>query len=334
MMNDDLFLSSDLLTDDLAENCRTLLDQQWKTWELLRRNYTSLDSVETKTFELDGTTVRVQHNPARIASTAARVDDEAIRARPCFLCVQNLPPEQRAIAYGAEFVFLCNPYPIFPEHFTISHREHVPQRIEPALPVLLQMSRGLEGEYVVLYNGPRCGASAPDHLHLQTGNSGFLPLEESYERLVTDAGEKVADRGGVLVFAVRAGGRRFLVIEADEMDEAAAACRSVLRALSEMTSTDEEPMVNLVSWFEDGEWKGGVFPRARHRPSCYFEEEPRRLVVSPAAVDLSGVVITPRSDDFHRITKDDVRAIFEEVLLPPQVFDHLAVRVKANIERS
>lgn len=333
-MNDDRSLSSDLLSDDLAENCRTLLDQQRETWELLRRNYASLDAVETKTFELDGTTVRVQHNPARMASTTARVDDEAIRARPCFLCVQNLPPEQRAITYGAEFVLLCNPYPIFSEHFTIVHRDHVPQRIRPALPVLLRMGRDLRGEFVVLYNGPRCGASAPDHLHLQAGNSGFLPLQESYERLVTDAGEKVADRGGVLVFAVRVGGRRFLVIESDEIDEAAAACLSVLHALRTVTGIDDEPMVNLLSWFEDGKWKVVIFPRQRHRPSVYFEEEPRRLVVSPAAVDLSGVVIAPRSSDFQRVTKDDLRAIYEEVLLPPNVFDDLAVRVRASIARS
>jgi len=313
-------LSSRLLSENLSENLRTLLDQQKDTWALLRSNYASLDAVSSKELECGSSTILVQHNPARITSTAARVDAASVQKRPCFLCVENLPQEQRAVKYNEEFLILCNPFPIFPEHFTVTHIRHVPQSIEPALSTLLSLSKDLEDEFVVLYNGPRCGASAPDHLHLQVGNAGFLPLEEEYERLITDAGEKVADRGGVLVFAVDSGLRRFVAIESDEQEEASEACRRLFRVLQEFFGDAEEPMMNILSWYKEGEWKVVVFPRAKHRPSVFYDQQ-NGLLVSPAAVDLAGVVITPRAEDFARITTDDVETIFHEVLISPDAFE-------------
>ncbi len=321
-----LLLSSRLLSDNLSENLRALLNQQKDTWALLRSNYEGLDAVSSKELECGSSTVRVEHNPARLVSTAARVDAASVRTRPCFLCVENLPQEQRAVQYNEEFLILCNPFPIFPEHFTVTRIWHVPQIIEPALPTLLSLSKDLEDEFVVLYNGPRCGASAPDHLHLQVGNVGFLPLEEQYERLITDAGEKVADCGGVLVFAVDTGLRRFVAIESDEHGEASDVCRKLFQVLQEFSGDTEEPMMNILSWYKEGEWKVVVFPRAKHRPSVFYDQE-NGLLVSPAAVDLAGVVITPRAEDFARITEEDVEAIFREVLMSPDAFEQLRDRL-------
>jgi ATP adenylyltransferase/5',5'''-P-1,P-4-tetraphosphate phosphorylase II len=325
-------LSSRLLSENLSENLRTLLDQQKDTWALLRSNYASLDAVSSKELECGSSTILVQHNPARITSTAARVDAASVQKRPCFLCVENLPQEQRAVKYNEEFLVLCNPFPIFPEHFTVTHIRHVPQSIEPALSTLLSLSKDLEDEFVVLYNGPRCGASAPDHLHLQVGNAGFLPLEEEYERLITDAGEKVADRGGVLVFAVDSGLRRFVAIESDEQEEASEACRRLFRVLQEFFGDAEEPMMNILSWYKEGEWKVVVFPRAKHRPSVFYDQQ-NGLLVSPAAVDLAGVVITPRAEDFARITTDDVETIFHEVLISPDAFEKVRGRLVMSYGR-
>lgn len=325
-------LSSRLLSENLSENLRTLLDQQKDTWALLRSNYASLDAVSSKELECGSSTILVQHNSARITSTAARVDAASVQKRPCFLCVENLPQEQRAVKYNEEFLILCNPFPIFPEHFTVTHIRHVPQSIEPALSTLLSLSKDLEDEFVVLYNGPRCGASAPDHLHLQVGNAGFLPLEEEYERLITDAGEKVADRGGVLVFAVDSGLRRFVAIESDEQEEASEACRRLFRVLQEFFGDAEEPMMNILSWYKEGEWKVVVFPRAKHRPSVFYDQE-NGLLVSPAAVDLAGVVITPRAEDFARITTDDVETIFHEVLISPDAFEKVRGRLVMSYGR-
>ena len=217
--------------------------------------------------------------------------------------------------------------------FGNSHRQtQSSQSIEPALSTLLSLSKDLEDEFVVLYNGPRCGASAPDHLHLQVGNAGFLPLEEEYERLITDAGEKVADRGGVLVFAVDSGLRRFVAIESDEQEEASEACRRLFRVLQEFFGDAEEPMMNILSWYKEGEWKVVVFPRAKHRPSVFYDQQ-NGLLVSPAAVDLAGVVITPRAEDFARITTDNVETIFHEVVISPDAFEKVRERLVMSYGR-
>lgn len=319
-MRERLLLDDSELTHRLSQNLPILLKQQKQTWDLLRRNYENLDAVETRSFSIGNSTVHLQHNPARLTSTSARVDEESIRSRPCFLCLENLPEVQRGLAYGEEFVILCNPFPIFPEHFTIVHRRHTPQRFEPIMRTFVELSRELGEEYVVLYNGPRCGASAPDHLHLQVGNSGFLPLEDEYERMILQGGEKIADRDGLVVFGVEVGGRRFLAIESDESDDVQAAIRAVFAALDGGYAASDEPMVNVLSWFREGEWRVVVFLRAKHRPACFDAPGEQRLLVSPAAVDLSGVVIVPRRGDFERIAAHDVVSIFDEVLLSPEAF--------------
>ncbi|HXG01479.1 MAG TPA: DUF4922 domain-containing protein [Bacteroidota bacterium] len=319
-MRERLLLDEGELTHRLSQNLQILLRHQKQTWDVLRRNYEDLDAVETRSLSIGNSTVHLQHNPARLTSTSARVDEESIRSRPCFLCLENLPEVQRGLAYGDEFVILCNPFPIFPEHFTIVHRRHTPQRFEPVMRTFVELSRELGEEYVVLYNGPRCGASAPDHLHLQVGNSGFLPLEDEYERMIMQGGEKIADKEGVVAFGVEEGGRRFLAIESDDIDDVRAAIRAAFVALDGGHAASDEPMVNILSWFREGEWRVVLFPRAKHRPECFDAPEERRLVISPAAVDLSGVVIAPRRSDFERITAHDVAAIFVEVLLSPEAF--------------
>lgn len=326
-MNPLPLLASHLLSDNLSDNLRALLEQQKHTWELLRSNYVNLARVSTKEFGLGSSTVRVQHNPARLASTTAPVDETSVRRRPCFLCMENLPKEQRGIRFDEDFLILCNPFPIFPEHFTVAHIRHIAQRVEPALSTLLKLSKELDEEFVVLYNGPRCGASAPDHLHLQVGCAGFLPLEEEYERLVIEAGEKLADRGGVLVFAVDTDDRRFVAIESDEQEQTQRAITTLIRVLQDFGGETDEPMVNIVSWHAEGEWKVVVFPRVKHRPSAYYEAGETQLLVSPAAIDLAGVVITPRASDFERITEQDLDAIFREVLMPADAFEQLRTRL-------
>ncbi len=320
-------LPAHLLSGNLSEDLRTLLQQQKATWELLRRNYASLAALATRELKLGPSMVRVQHNPARLTSTAARVDEASVRQRPCFLCVPNLPIEQRGVQYGDEFLILCNPFPIFPEHFTITHTRHVPQNIDQVLSTLLQLSKDLEGEFIVLYNGPRCGASAPDHLHLQAGSTGFLPLEEDYEQLIMGAGEKLADRNGMLIFAITTQDRRFVAIESDDQEETQKACTAVIHSLQDIEERSDEPMMNIISWYADGEWRLIVFPRAKHRPSVYDERGEKQVLVSPAAIDLAGVVITPRVEDFERLTEKDVRAIFHEVLISPGAFEKLRTRL-------
>lgn len=333
-MPDRLLLPDHMLTHHLPDDLRFLLRQQNETWELLQRNYENLSDVETKSLAVGNSTVFVQHNAARLTSTAAQVDETSIRSRPCFLCPGNLPPAQRGIAYGEQFIILCNPFPIFDEHFTIAHRQHIAQRFETVMHTFFQLSRDLGEDFVVLYNGPRCGASAPDHLHLQVGNTGLLPLEDEYEQMIMQAGEKVTDRHGLVAFGVDAGARRFLAIESDDITDVEEASLAALGALGDLHPTVDEPMVNILCWFLEGEWRVIIFPRAKHRPPCFDAAEERRLLISPAAVDLAGVLIAPRTEDYHAIEAHHVAAIFGEVLIAAESFASFKNRFTARFYAS
>jgi len=162
---------------NLQQQASALFEDQKQTWPLLGENWKGLAFANLRVVEFPGFTIRVQFNPKRITSSAARVDRDSIARRKCFLCPENRPPEERHVPFGSGYEILCNPFPIFNEHFTIARREHTPQVIDTEFGNLLYLSRELP-ELVVFYNAPNCGASAPDHMHFQAGNRGFMPIEE------------------------------------------------------------------------------------------------------------------------------------------------------------
>jgi hypothetical protein len=300
--------------------CAALLNQQRETWPLLQNGYAGLARVETRTFDFEGFAVKVQFNPGRITSSSAKVDEQSIRGRKCFLCLPNLPPEQRGVAFGDSYVVLCNPFPIFPEHFTIPHREHVQQRIEGSFGVLLELARAMGDRYTLFYNGPRCGASAPDHLHFQAGLKGYMPIDTEYAGVARRYGRVVRDSGDLRCIAVEGYLRRFVAFESPSRPILEEAFAGLLERLTLVLSEKEEPMLNILVTYEDG-WRVLVFPRARHRPSFFFAEGEEKLLISPAAVDLGGVCITPLEKDFHRVTREHLATMFEEVTLGNAEFD-------------
>lgn len=333
-MRNNLFLSDTELrryepADDPADRVHALLEQQKDTWKLLRENYDALDNVQTRSFKIDGHTYRVEFNPGRLTSTTAAVDEQSIRDRKCFLCSENLPAAQRAVRYRDDYAILCNPYPIFPEHFTIAYVEHVPQQILTSFPVLRQLSKSLSERYIALYNGPKCGASAPDHLHFQAGDKGFLPIDEEYEQLITTRGEKLLDANGLLVFAVGDFLRKFISFESDDLSLLQKAFEVYYAAAIDVAGGNEEPMMNILASYQEGEWRVIIFPRAKHRPSFFFEEGEKRMVLSPGAVDLGGVIITPVEKDFERITENTIVQLFSEVLLSPSAFAQLKQNISS-----
>jgi hypothetical protein len=186
-----------------------LLRQQRSTWDMLRNGYAGLEQVRTRVLPFDGIRIEIQYNPGRITSASAKVDPKSIRDRKCFLCPANLPPEQRGLVLEGDYLLLCNPFPILPEHFTIPHRAHVPQRIGQAFGAFLSMSRSLGPDDSVFYNGPACGASAPDHLHFQAGTAGFMPIEHELDSLKTRFGRPLADTCGLRAWAIEDPLRRF-----------------------------------------------------------------------------------------------------------------------------
>ena len=227
---------------DLAARARALLEQQKENWPLLRQGYDDRTKVQTRTIELENFSVRVQFNPARITSSAASVDEESIRNRPCFLCAENLPLGQRGILYGSSFLVLCNPFPIFREHYTICHTTHTGQRIEPSFGAMLDLSRAAQSRYLLLYNGPRSGASAPDHLHFQAGEKGFLPIEEDLRREAKGS-RVMCETPELLVQSVDDGLRRFVVLESSERSAVLAAFRALVSSCASLGSEKEEPMM-------------------------------------------------------------------------------------------
>jgi len=271
----------------MKDKVNQLFDEQLTNWKLARENYNSLKQVKVKTLFVDGREYKVQFNPARIISSAAKVDAQSIKERKCFLCAENRPPEQNGIPFKGRYTVLVNPYPIFPRHLTIPAVEHTPQRIDSRFEDMLDLARQLDN-YVIFYNGPKCGASAPDHFHFQAGNKGFLPIEK--------------DRGRY----------NMICIESDKKAELLDRFRQIYDTM-EQKSEDEEPMMNLLVWYEGDKWVVCIFPRKKHRPACYSATGDDNLLISPAAVDLGGVFITPLEKDFEKITAEDIDKILHEI---------------------
>jgi len=316
---------------DFAHRALALLDEQKREWAMLRDGAAALDEIQTRSIPVNGFHFRLQYNPQRIASTAAKVDAKTVAQRKCFLCAANLPREQRGVAFGDDYVVLCNPFPIFPQHFTIPHKEHLPQRIADAFGPMLDLARAMHTKYTVFYNGPRCGASAPDHLHFQAGDKGFMTIESEYERLKGDA---IVTTPAVAVFAPKSA-RPFISIESADRDAAISVFKVLYRNLNNIAPAPpaEEPMMNLIVNFDaaDGKWRTIVLPRIKHRPSFYPAPGDARILLSPGTVDLGGVCILPVEQDFQRLREHHLQQMLEEVMLPPEPFGRLADALAAVI---
>ena len=193
----------------MNQTIHNLLTEQLVSWETARNNYAALSGVQVKELNVNGILYKVQFNPARIVSSGAKVDAKSIKERKCFLCPANLPAEQKGIPFEGHYNILVNPFPIFPRHLTIPETAHVNQRISPRFGDMLDLAQQLT-DYTIFYNGPKCGASAPDHAHFQAGNKGFMPIEQSWRELVAG---KVADYGQAALWHLNDTPRTTLVIE-------------------------------------------------------------------------------------------------------------------------
>jgi hypothetical protein len=303
---------------NLNEQAFALVKKQWETWGLARENYEALSEVQTRNFDFGHFKIIAQHNPGRIRSSAAKVDAKSIAERPCFLCKQNLPKEQKALIFRDKFLILSNPFPVFPVHLTISLIEHKPQNIYHFFLDMLKISRELEG-FTVFYNGPKCGASAPDHFHFQAGNRGFLPVENELENLEKNHSEILVHKRGLKIFAVKNYLRRFVCIVSSDRTETINAFHNVYSSFP--VKNRNEPMLNILCFYKIGEWRIIIFPRKKLRPSHFFQPDEKQIVVSPAAVELGGVLVLPVGKDFEVISNDIISEIYDEVTLSLSHFE-------------
>ncbi|MBN1638224.1 MAG: DUF4922 domain-containing protein [Ignavibacteriales bacterium] len=309
--------------ETIADKTKALLAQQRKIWKLPKEGYKSLEKVQVKVFEFDGFQIKVQYNPGRIISSSAKVDKKSIESRKCFLCINNLPDEQKGILYYRDLIILVNPYPIFPEHFTLPKIDHIPQAIEPNFEGLLDISKDLGKYYVVFYNGPKCGASAPDHFHYQAGIKNFMPIDYEYPNVIEMYGEKLVSENGNTVYAVDKYLRKFISIESNKKDFIKNYFNKFFKIYKKISNSDEEPLLNVISNYVDEKWRVVIFPRAKHRPEQYFAKGVKNILLSPAAVDFGGVFITPLEKDFKEISKDDIIDIFRQTSISTEYFEYI-----------
>ena len=294
----------------LSGKVKALFISQLDEWDLARDNYKQLENVRTREVSFGLFDLTVQFNPGRITSSAAKVDNRSIEARQCFLCGKNRPASQRGLRFEETWTVLVNPFPIFPRHLTIVSDSHTDQRIQPAFVIMLSLAAELQ-EFVIFYNGPQCGASAPDHLHFQAGNKGFLPVENDFESQSNCL--LISQKESLKLWQWNGYLRGMVTFEGSGREDLAQCFEEFYSRFVVMQPDRPEPMLNILCSYTTGRWVIHIIPRKLHRPTQYFAEAGNKIILSPASVDMGGVVITPREEDFNKITASDISDIFGQV---------------------
>ena len=288
-------------------NIRAFFTHQLDTWDEIRQRYEALKHVGLKQLGHR----QLQYNPARMVSTGAQIDRQTIAQRACFLCEKNRPEEQLTIDLGDDFELMVNPFPVLPMHFTIVRKTHVPQTI---LENYTEIHRLLElfPELFVFYNGPMSGASAPDHMHFQAGIGQELPLMTVLRKLEKELQVLIKQENGSSLSMFNTVSFNVFVIKSKAQETEMALFKQLYAAMP-VREGEKEPRMNIVAWRDGSEDVIVVLPRDNHRPACYFEEGDRRMVISPGALDMAGLIITPREEDFNRMSEDKLISILKEV---------------------
>ncbi len=316
--------------------------QELAGWDEAARHYAELEKVETREIVVGDVTLIAQWNPARIVSTGAKVDKKSIAERPCFLCNHNRSPQQHELPTDKHYQILVNPYPILPGHLTIPTRRHQPQSIFNHFGTLRKMAWNLD-EHIIFYNGAQCGASCPDHCHLQAGMRGVLPLERDWKlyepnlvKLYPSTEEQEAEieeagnKQGCGLYLLTSWACPAFVIRSLPTEPDSILCQRLYNALP-VVEGEMEPRLNAISWRQHGvagrndEVITVIFPRRKHRPACY-----ERIMVSPGALDMGGLLVTPRKEDFDRLTPLLAKGILQEVALSEEEIEPIIAKVSGQ----
>lgn len=304
-----------LIGKDFGAYAKALLEHQQINWPLAKQNYALLANVQVKEVPLTTeTSFYVQCNPERITSTGAKVDEQSIAQRRCFLCATDLPIEQKGLMLLDKYLLLVNPYPIFPQHFTVPLIHHQKQLLTNLVADFVRISKELEG-MTVFYNGPKCGASAPDHLHFQAIGSVALPLFA----IETNAwGDDIQIGSFPFAFLKTKGTNMHAIVDTIEQ----------WITLLPKNDGEEEPRLNLLCNYQKGVWEVILIPRTAHRPDCYFLQGEEQIMVSPASLDLAGYLITPRIKDYACMEMQQMMQIFQDVVLSEMEVKRLLDKTK------
>ena len=319
------------LLNKMGQKAETFIDKQLKEWELAAKNHRELKQAKVKKENIGEFNVKVQFNPARMASATAKTDDQSTKERPCFLCKKNQPKEQKRMSITSGLDLCINPYPILPRHLTLVAKKHKPQTVDTMLDNYTNPYAYISEDYALFYNGPLCGASAPDHAHLQAVYHRHVPLIAAYDKLSKKKLGSIKDgrRGTTLYYADNYLCPLFVV--ESTCDTAPIMIDMLLNYLPH--DAKNEPKVNIFIWLDKKQNKeyAIVIPRSKHRPDRYFAEGEEQLLVSPGALDMAGLIVTPREEDFHKITTTDIENIICEVGFSKGEAMDIARKIKSDL---
>jgi len=315
----------------------SFFNKQLARWETARHHYERLQFVHYRTLAERNYSIQLQCNPDRILSATAKIDAASLQQRACFLCQAHLPAEQMSLDYNATFDIRVNPFPIFDRHFTVPAKAHVPQLINGHFKDMLSLAKDFP-DYTVFYNGPRSGASAPDHLHFQLVPRHAMPLEQDVKNhtketirpafLWDPASPSMASPNTLTIETLPDYLRRNLILRTQDATLAHNAFEQILACIGQVTENEPEPMINLFVWYEIDTWTIVLFPRRQHRPRQYFATGEEQILFSPGCVDFAGLLILPREEDFNRLDRELLADLFGQLTLNEAQWKNLIFKLK------
>ena len=319
-----------------SEAIHKFVGDQLSRWPLACENFRALKNVRTREVDAGGLTVKLQFNPARMVSSAAKLSKADIAKRRCFLCRENRPPEQVMMKFegrkGKKYHILVNPYPIFPDHLVIAADRHTDQTIWKRYVDMLDMARKYQ-DFTFFYNGPKSGASAPDHHHFQAAPRGMMPLEVDIEKLFdlvsgrdTDDLSYVTSVQDARLYHYHRFTTGVFALRAETVKSAAKLFYRLLDCM-EIPEGETEPMFNLFSWYQAGEFRSIIVFRSRHRSHHYFSDGPDHLTMSPGCADMGGMFIVPVGDEYDKITPELLMDMIREVSITKEEEDTVIDRL-------
>lgn len=300
-----------------------LYEQQLSDWPDAKHNYKQFQSVKKRSIDFVDFRIDIQYNPSRERSTCADLHPKAIENRPCFLCSENLPEQQKGFVILNKYLLLINPFPIFENHLTISDYHHQPQAITGRIIDMLTLAKDLQS-HTIFYNGPRCGASAPDHFHFQAVQKNSMPVDTEFEYLKKYKSKVLVNEEDIEIIQIKYYMRKMVAFESEYREPIDFFFTKVFQQLP-FDEASGEPMMNVLANYQNGKYRLMLFLRNKQRPSCYYKEDPERIMVSPASVEMGGIIVTPREEDFKKITKDDLKEIYNETCMNLNINDILNI---------
>lgn len=300
-----------------------LYTKQLIDWPQAQKHYEQFSEVKKRSVSFDDFRIDLQFNPARARSTCADLSKKAIETRPCFLCTQNLPVEQKGYLVLNRYLLLINPFPIFENHLTISDTTHQPQAIKGRIIDILTLAKELQ-TYTIFYNGPKCGASAPDHFHFQAAQKNIMPIDTEFDYLNKYKSRELVNEEEIHISQINGYLRNTIVLESEYREPIDYFFSKVYNQLP-IDQESNEPMMNILANYQNDKYRLTLFFRDKQRSSHFYKEGDDRIMVSPASVEMGGLVVTPREEDYLKITKDDLKEIFNETCLSLNIHDILNI---------